>query len=249
VSENAPEVSSLWLWSGWIDYIVVQHFSRSVTVFFLCFTTNSVLVLFLVLCEVSVHVFVHVWIVMGLPWEHFQISIFCMVIARSFPLLPLISLCAPGTEWGMPTNIITLAVHSTNHFTDNTDDTDNRRHLLKLTSISKLLTVLWHSWCWQRWHTQSVFQSQPNLGREERRLPLDVSCLLAGEWVYEFVHEVYLRACAGYIVLTCTCKLLQVCEWTCNQVQCVSVTWCLSHIWNCLRVDIVGMVLCSSVLC
>ena len=60
VSGNTPEVFSLWLWNGWIDYLVVQHFSRSVTVSFLCFTTNSVLVLLLVLCEVSVHVFVHV---------------------------------------------------------------------------------------------------------------------------------------------------------------------------------------------
>jgi len=60
MSGNVPEVSSLWLWSGWIDYVVVQHFSRSVTISFLCFTMNSVLVLFLVLCEVSVHVFVHV---------------------------------------------------------------------------------------------------------------------------------------------------------------------------------------------
>ena len=49
-----------WLWSGWIDYVVVQHFSRSVTIFFSCFTPNSVLVLFLVLCEVSIQVFVHV---------------------------------------------------------------------------------------------------------------------------------------------------------------------------------------------
>jgi len=41
-------------------YVVIQHFSSSVTVSFLCFTTNSVLVLFLILCEVSVHMFVHV---------------------------------------------------------------------------------------------------------------------------------------------------------------------------------------------
>ena len=60
VSGNVPEVSSVWLWSGWIDYVVVQHFSRSVTISFLCFTANSVLVLFLILCEVSVHVFVHI---------------------------------------------------------------------------------------------------------------------------------------------------------------------------------------------
>ena len=46
-----------WLWS---NYVVVQHFSKCVTISFLCFTTNSVLVLFLALCEVSVHVFVHV---------------------------------------------------------------------------------------------------------------------------------------------------------------------------------------------
>ena len=46
--------------AGSINFQVVQHFSRSVTIFFLCFTTNSVLVLFLVLCEVSIHVFVHV---------------------------------------------------------------------------------------------------------------------------------------------------------------------------------------------
>ena len=49
-----------WLWSDWIGYVVVQHFSRSVTISFLCFTTNSVLVLFLVLCEVSVHVYAHI---------------------------------------------------------------------------------------------------------------------------------------------------------------------------------------------
>ena len=106
--------------------------------------------------------------------------------------------------------------------------------------------MLCHSWCWQRWNSQSVFQSQPNLGREERRLPQNVSCLLAGEWMYEFVHEVYLRAGAGCIVLTC--KLLQVCEWTCNQVQCVSVTWCLSRIWNCLHETLLGW-FCVAVLC
>ena len=40
-----------WLWSGWIEYIVVQHFSRSVTISFLFFTTNGVLVLaFLFFC-------------------------------------------------------------------------------------------------------------------------------------------------------------------------------------------------------
>ena len=57
-------------------------------------TTNSVLVLFLVLCEVSVHVFVHVCIqaiiVTGLPWERFQILIFCVVVVRSFLFLPLL---------------------------------------------------------------------------------------------------------------------------------------------------------------
>ena len=60
---KCPRGLLTWLWSGWIDYVVVQHFSRSVTVSFLCFTTKGVLVLaflFLVLCEVSVHVFVHV---------------------------------------------------------------------------------------------------------------------------------------------------------------------------------------------
>ena len=30
-----------WLWSGWIEYVGVQHFSRSVTISFLCFTTNA----------------------------------------------------------------------------------------------------------------------------------------------------------------------------------------------------------------
>ena len=52
-----------WLWSSWIDYVVVQHFSGSVTISFLCFTTNGILAvtfLFLVLCGVSIHVFVHV---------------------------------------------------------------------------------------------------------------------------------------------------------------------------------------------
>ena len=29
-------------------------------------------------------------VVMGLPWEHFQILIFCVVVARSFPFLPLL---------------------------------------------------------------------------------------------------------------------------------------------------------------
>jgi len=29
-------------------------------------------------------------IVTGLPWEHFQILIFCVVISRSFPFLPLL---------------------------------------------------------------------------------------------------------------------------------------------------------------
>ena len=74
MSGNVPEVSSLGCEVGWIDYVIVQHFSRSVTISFLCFTTNGVLILaflFLVLCGASVHVFVHVRvqakIVMGLP--------------------------------------------------------------------------------------------------------------------------------------------------------------------------------------
>ena len=58
---------------------------------------HSVLVLFLVLCEVSVHVFVHVRvrakIVTGLPWERFPTLIFCVVVARSFPFLPLLQVC------------------------------------------------------------------------------------------------------------------------------------------------------------
>ena len=90
-----------WLQSSWIDYVVVQHFSRSVTMFFLCFTTNGVLqvlaFLFLILCGVSVHNFDCLYmyacqlkIVTVLSWEHFQVLIFCMVIACSFPFLPLL---------------------------------------------------------------------------------------------------------------------------------------------------------------
>ena len=44
VSGNTPEVSLLRLWGSWINCVVAQHFSRSVTVSFLCFTTNGVLV-------------------------------------------------------------------------------------------------------------------------------------------------------------------------------------------------------------
>ena len=87
-----------WLQSSWIDYVVVQHFSRSVT---MCFTTNGVLqvlaFLFFILCGVSVHNFDCLYmyacqlkIVTVLSWEHFQVLIFCMVIACSFPFLPLL---------------------------------------------------------------------------------------------------------------------------------------------------------------
>ena len=87
-----------WLWSGWIDYIVIQHGSRSVTMSFLCFTTNGVLVLaflFLILCGVSIHMFIHICVqainIKGTTvGERFQILIFCVVIARSFPFLPLL---------------------------------------------------------------------------------------------------------------------------------------------------------------
>jgi len=89
---KCPRGLLTWLWSDWIGYVVVQHFSRSVTISILCFTTYSVLVLFLVLCEVSVHVYDYMYtfvyklkVVMGLQWEHFQILIFCVVVARSFP--------------------------------------------------------------------------------------------------------------------------------------------------------------------
>ena len=53
MSGNNPGLFT-WLWSDWINYVVIQHFSRSVTMSFLCFTTNGVLVLaflFLILCE------------------------------------------------------------------------------------------------------------------------------------------------------------------------------------------------------
>ena len=59
-------------------------------------------------------------------------------------------------------NVITLAVHSTNHFTDNTDHTDNRRHLLKHTSIATwhgvsldLLTPVEHA---EKWNSIMVYQ-------------------------------------------------------------------------------------------
>ena len=94
------------LWSGWIDYVhvVVQHFSRSVTISFLCLTTNGLLVLaflFLVLCGVSIHVFVHIRIQVqnsnGTTVRTF--SNFNLLRGRCM-LLPfsstLTSLCAPG---------------------------------------------------------------------------------------------------------------------------------------------------------
>ena len=79
-------------------YVVVQHFSRSVTVTFFCFTTNSVLVLFLVLCEVSVDVFVHVRVqAKNSNWT--TVRAFSHLLCHCCTLLPfpstLTSLCAP----------------------------------------------------------------------------------------------------------------------------------------------------------
>ena len=105
-----------WLWS---NYVVVQHFSKCVTISFLCFTTNSVLVLLLVLCEVSVLVLVHLRIqakiVTGLSWEHFQTLIFCAVIAHSFPFLPLLRhICAPDMYWTTEMHVtMTIMVQNT----------------------------------------------------------------------------------------------------------------------------------------
>ena len=86
-----------WLWNHWIDYVVIRHFSRSITVSFLCFSTNSVLVLaflFLVLCEVPIHLFVHVHLQAknsnGTTMETFSILIFCVVLAHPLPFLPLL---------------------------------------------------------------------------------------------------------------------------------------------------------------
>jgi len=57
-----------WLWSGWIDYVVVQHFTRSVTISFLCS---------LQWCP-------------GTAWESFQILIFAVVVAYFFPFFLLL---------------------------------------------------------------------------------------------------------------------------------------------------------------
>ena len=76
----------------WLDQL--HHHTALLKMSFLCFTTNSVLVLgflYFILCEVSVHVlytFVYkLKIVTGLPWECFQISILNMVVASSLPFL------------------------------------------------------------------------------------------------------------------------------------------------------------------
>jgi len=58
---------------------------RSVTISFLCFTTNCVLVLFLVLCDVSVHVFVHIHIqAKNSNRTTMRTFLNCMLVARSF---------------------------------------------------------------------------------------------------------------------------------------------------------------------
>ena len=93
-----------WLWSGWVNYLVVQHFSRFVTISFLCFTTNGVLILvflFLILCGVSVHVLVRVR-VQAKNSNRTTVRMFskfnllcgrCTLL--SFPSI-LMSLCTPG---------------------------------------------------------------------------------------------------------------------------------------------------------
>jgi len=71
---------------------------------FLYFTTNfswywhfslSAFVKALYTCELN--------IVMGLPWERFQILIFCLVVVRSFTFLPLLHhyalLASPIIDW------------------------------------------------------------------------------------------------------------------------------------------------------
>ena len=94
VSGNVPEVSSLWLWSGWIDYVVIQRFSRSITISFLCFTINSVLLFLLVLCEVSVQVFLHVHVQAKnsnrTTLRAFSNFNLCVVVACSFPFFSLL---------------------------------------------------------------------------------------------------------------------------------------------------------------
>ena len=94
MSWNTPELSSL----SWIDYIVIQHFSRSVTMSFLC--TNGVLVLaFLsfIVGEISVHIFVHVCVQ----------SIFCSdIIMWSWYKLVKFSLGEWGITWTCPTSSV-----------------------------------------------------------------------------------------------------------------------------------------------
>ena len=83
-----------WLWSGWINYVVIQHFTKSVAISFLCFTTNGILVLafsfssFVESPFTCLYSFVYkLKIVTGPLWECFQILIFCVVVAHSFPFL------------------------------------------------------------------------------------------------------------------------------------------------------------------
>ena len=76
------------LWSGWINYVVIQHFWKSATRSPFCFTTRGVRVLFflfLILCEVShVHIRVQAKNSNGTTVGTFSNLIFCLVVAHSF---------------------------------------------------------------------------------------------------------------------------------------------------------------------
>ena len=80
-----------WLWSGWINYIIIQHFSRcpssaplqTVSWYWLFSISSFVKSLYTFL-----YTFVYkLKIVTGLPWECFQISILYVVVASSLPFL------------------------------------------------------------------------------------------------------------------------------------------------------------------
>jgi len=86
-----------------------------VTISFLCFTTNSVLVLFLVLCEVSVQVFVHLRVQAknsnGTTLRTFSNFNLCVVVARSFPFLPLLHhICASADMYRTTKMHVTMTI-------------------------------------------------------------------------------------------------------------------------------------------
>jgi len=85
---KCPRGLLAWLWSGWIDCVVVQHFSRAYWLFsFSSFVNFPYMCLFTFAYKLK--------ILTRLLWEHFQILIFWVVLhAPSLSFYSCIIMCS-----------------------------------------------------------------------------------------------------------------------------------------------------------